>query len=228
MKKSVLVLSEKDEGVESIESAYESTNEFKSNTVYQADKALQILLLNPIDLLVFNINEFTNEKLRSVLDLRMIGAEFPVLTLAKNTSEEAYKNVGRVENAILLTKPYENEQLLDLSRYLADGENVIQRIFQRFKTTEKSLIQAIGNNNLKEADLVNISKSGALLSFKGKNNFKKKQSICIQMNLTNIGKEHIMYGEIRWINENKIKGETQLGIMFISQEKALDEYSKSS
>tara|TARA_B100001248_G_scaffold262427_1_gene258369 strand:+ start:26435 stop:27133 length:699 start_codon:yes stop_codon:yes gene_type:complete len=218
-KKNVLVLSEEREDAKGILKTYYSSEEFEPRLVFDSDDVLLALLNNSYQLLVFNVDEFQEDRLNYVLDLRLIGAEFPVLTLANQMSENSFKDVSKYEKALLLQKPCDEQQLLRVSSKMAQGnEEIAQRWHERFPTDEQAVISKFGSNfEQHNVKVKNLSKRGALLACPRNTGLVSGDVIKLDFNLTDIKKEHCFYAEIAWHKDDFSRNTLLLGVRFIKE-----------
>tara|TARA_B100001248_G_scaffold262427_1_gene258368 strand:+ start:25709 stop:26359 length:651 start_codon:yes stop_codon:yes gene_type:complete len=216
MKKNVLILSEKLEDAGDISDTYSEAGGYNANIVYEANEALSKLLTSNIELLVYNVNQFTLNKLQSVLDLRDLGADFPVLTLAKDIDEAAYKSVAKIDAALILEKPYERTQLLELSsKMIHDKNSVSQRLYRRFPTDEKANISG-ENVPLFSADVLNLSKSGAKLKAPLSTQINTGDLVKIDFLLNGGERTHTKSSKVIWLSQDKDKNLLFFGVNFNS------------
>jgi hypothetical protein len=226
MKKNILLFSEQVSDATDILNTYYSSNEFTPQLVFESDKALVALLGGEIELLVYNVEEYNRAKLESILDLRLIGEEFPILTLANGLEDAAYKQAQGLEKTILMNKPYDEEHLLSISKKMAaNQEDVKQRWAERFPTNEEASIQCISANGDKgEKEMVrvkNLSKRGTLLMCQ-RSDYKLGQIIYIEFILEK-KMNRKFFAQIAWQHKNPNDGKMYLGVKFLTKEEVIAE-----
>jgi len=226
MKKNILVFSEDLADATDLLNTYYSSSEFTPQLVFETDKALVALLGGDIELLVYNTEKYSQENLESILDLRLIGEEFPVLNLARDLEDAAYQAVEKLEKTILMNKPYNDEHLLSVSKKMAaNQEDVKQRWAERFATNEKASIQIIdtkGEKGAKEnARVKNLSKRGGLLVCQN-SDYQLGQLIYIEFILAN-NNNRKFFAKVAWQQINPNDNKIYLGVKFLTKEEVLKE-----
>ncbi|MFK8138662.1 MAG: PilZ domain-containing protein [Bdellovibrionales bacterium] len=220
MPKKVLILSEPEIEVNNVQSAYASRgDEFAVSTVYSAQDAVVALQEKDTDLLVFNVDSFTDRKLQAAGELRSLGVGFPLLSLANEVDDRSCKFVTSMPDAVLLGKPFEEHQLLDLSSKLANGEPVIQRIYPRFEADVKAKVQIYPQGDKINLAIVDLSKGGLRLkSDENLAGFEVGTLVKVDLLLSDLRKSHEFYGKVVWIRSVGSVG-AEYGVQFVSSEK---------
>jgi DNA-binding response OmpR family regulator len=214
-KKNVLILSEKLDDADSIVDTYNEAGGYSPQLIYNVDDAIGKLISSDISLLVFNVKGFTMKKLQAVLDLRALGADFPILTLAKEVDEQAYKKVSFVDAAIILEKPYDDTQLLELSSKMINGDGAVsQRLYRRFATKEIAMLTLDGTTNSIKTEVKNLSKTGAKLCGPIDIEIEKNKQCHIEFLLKD-NKTHTRNAKIVWLSQNKEMQLLFFGVLFI-------------
>ena len=216
--KNVLVLNEKTEDAAELEKAYANANDinYKVTSVFEANHAVEALKDSPQDLLVFNLSDFSKKKLNAVTDLRKLGVDFPLLTIADNYDEEAYRFVKNLEDSVLLNKPYKKEQLLSLSKKMSTGQFVAQRQFPRFETGEKAYVSLYPNGEPSQVEVKDLSKGGACIVAPIGVGLKQGDVVKFRMYLENVGRNHHFSGRVIWMDLISDEGSYYMGLKFMS------------
>jgi len=136
------------------------------------------------------------------------------LTLAENIEEEAYKKVSFVDAAIILEKPYDETQLLELSSKMINGDaGVSQRLYRRFATKEIANLTIEGSGASIKTEVKNLSKTGAKLCGPIDIPVDKNQKCHIEFLLKD-NKIHNRKAKIVWLSKNKEMQLLFFGVLF--------------
>lgn len=217
--KKVLVLNELTEDAKSIEETYSRSEEvnFQVTSVFDAPAAVKALQEETTDLLVFNLHDFSKKKMNAVVDLRKLGIDFPLLSIADTYDEEAYKFVSELDNSVLLNKPFSDKQLLTLSEKIVDGKNVTQRKFPRFGTGERAYLSLYPNGTPSEVEVKDLSKGGACFIGDIDVGLRQGDTIRVRMFLENVEKTHNFFARVMWMDLITDEGRYYIGVQFVSE-----------
>lgn len=216
MKKNVLLLSEKMEDVDRINEVYSQDNSFHVKTVFSAKDAVCTLREDDTNLLVFNLKNFSSDKIRAALELRSLGISFPVLSLANKVDEQAYRDVSKLDSTVLLEKPFRNHEMLTISNKMSNGEDVVQRMHPRYSTNEKAYVSIYPRGDIYEVRLCDLSKGGARIELSDLIDFKVNDIVKLNVYLSSLKKNHSFTGRIHWISKSNRPGCNTLGLRYMS------------
>ena len=164
-----------------------------------------------------NLRDFSKKKLNAVLDLRKLGVKFPLLSISDTYDEEAYSFVRKLDNSVMLNRPYKPEQLLIMSEKITNGEAVTQRRFPRFLTGEKAYISLYPNGSATECEVKDISKGGACFVTPVDVGVKVGEVIRVKLFLEAVGKNHNFFGKVLWMDLITDEGKYYMGVQFMSE-----------
>ncbi|MAF92971.1 MAG: PilZ domain-containing protein [Bdellovibrionota bacterium] len=217
--KNVLILSEELEDADRIEEIYASSEsiDYKTNMVFKADEAVELLKNKDTDLLVFNLRDFSKKKLNAVLNLRQLGVKFPLLSISDTYDEDAYNFVRKLENSVMLNRPFKDSQLLTMSEKITNGVDVMQRRFPRFLTEENAYLSLYPNGSPTECSVKDISKGGACVIAPVDVGIKVGEIVRMKLFLEDVGKNHNFFGRVLWMDLIVDEGNYYIGIQFISE-----------
>ena len=219
LQKNVLVLSEKIDDADRIEEAYAKSEQiqYQTHMVFKANEAVEHLRSAATDLLVFNLRDFSQKKLQAVLDLRQLGVGFPLLSISDTYEEKAYQFVRKLENSVMLHRPYEDSQLLRISDKITTGQSVVQRQFPRFFTGEKAFLSLYPKGSATECELRDLSKGGACCLAPVGVGLKPGDVVRFRTYLESVGKNHQMFARVSWMELLVDEGRYLLGLQFIPE-----------
>lgn len=228
--KKVLVLNEKTEDAESIENSYASSTEqaFSVSSVFEAKDAVKSLQNKDTDLLVFNLQDFSKKKLNAVTELRKLGIDFPLLSIANTYDEEAYKFVSQLDKAVLLNKPFTDKQLITLSSKMIEGDAATQRKFPRFGTQEKAYLSLYPNGEPTEVEVKDLSKGGACFVAPIGVGFRVGDVIKVRLYLDDVERNHNFFGQVMWMDLITDEGKYYIGVKFMSESQIFKSLLSSS
>lgn len=220
----VLLIGKRNEEVVGIKHMLAKNTGYDVELVSVAQKAVQRLTSQTVDLCVFNFDLFTRDKIKLATDLRSLGYEFPVLVLSRIIATDAYEAIRNMHHTILLEKPFEHKDLWGLSDKLISGRSVAQRTHRRFYTNQKAAIATFdGGTSAANGKLFNLSRGGAYLEF-GEGSSQVKQGDMLQLNvqLNEVYRQYNVSARVVWTTTEGLWGTGRgIGVEFV---KAKDVY----
>ncbi len=215
-KPQVLLLGKRNEEIVGIKAMLARGTGYDVELVSIAQKAIQRLTHQDVDLCVFNFDLFTKEKIKLATDLRTLGYDFPVLVLSRIIAADAYELIRDMKSTILLEKPFEQKDLIGISEKLIKGTSVSQRIQRRFYTNQKAYISAFGGSDRLDAKVFNLSRSGAYLEHKGTGTLAKGELVQVNVQLNEVYREYNVNARVVWSSQRGVWGTGRaLGVEFV-------------
>jgi len=177
------------------------------------DEAIEIITMDRIDLVVFNIELFTRKRLQTATDFRGLGYTFPLLVLAHTVLPEIYYNLEQMESTVILEKPYDHKDLMGLTEKLVDGVTVKQRIFRRYDTNQSA--DFLAKQYVTPIRIKNLSQGGAYLECDASSRLVIGEKVKLEIPLNQVSKTYKMEAKVVWVMPEKILGKVGVGVEFI-------------
>jgi Tfp pilus assembly protein PilZ len=190
-----------------------------SHKVDLADRAAHAvsgLKTGMVDLVVFNMELFSKEKIKIATDMRELGYDFPVLVLAKIIAADILPRIKDMGQTVLLEKPYEKKDLKGIVTKLVTGQLVPQRIHRRFYTNQRADVKSDTLNAILETKMYNLSKGGAYFEHSGKPRMEIGDILHLDMELDKVHRRYKVASRVVWTTkEGMWTGNPGFGVEFI-------------
>ena len=167
---------------------------------------------NP-DLVIFNFNDWNQNELKWVEDLRKEGYKNMIMILAKADVPAAVRDLQLLERIVYLEKPYENRDLIGIAEKAILNGNVPQQIHRRFNTEQEALVEFEVGRTV-ASRIFNMSRTGAYLELNALQDVKIGDSIKLRMELENVNRTYVMPARIVWSQVMGRTGGTGIGVHF--------------
>ena len=118
----------------------------------------------------------------------------------------------------MLEKPYENKDLLGITRKYLNDKFVCQRKHRRFDTKQKALLESYNKDYAAYTTVFNISKGGAYIQG-DLADMSKGDLLRVNLNLEQVKKSHSMSAQVVWTSGEVGSKDRAAGIQFVSKEK---------
>jgi DNA-binding NarL/FixJ family response regulator len=158
----VLMIGKRNGETIAIRNSLDREKRFRVEIATTAKTAIQRITTQNMNLVVFNLENFTKDKIRLASDLRELGYGFPVLVLSQIVAPDTFNEVSRMYQTVLLEKPFESKDLIGITDKLVLGRPVQQRFHKRFYTNQMANISLFGGGDL-SAKIYNLSRGGAYI-----------------------------------------------------------------
>lgn len=165
------------------------------------------------DLVIFNFNDWNQNELKFVEDLRAEGYKNMIMILAKADAPSAVQNLQLLDRIVYLEKPYENRDLLGIAEKAITKGNVNQQVYRRFNTEQEALVEFEVGKSI-SSRIFNMSKTGAYLELNALQEVKIGDSIKLRMELENVNRTYVMPARIVWSQVMGRTGGTGIGVHF--------------
>lgn len=180
-----------------------------------ASDAIEKMMTEKLDLVMFNLDTFTREKIKIASEVKSLGRAFPTLILARVIAPETYRMVEAMDKTVILEKPYEDKDLWGLVDKMAQGRVVSQRIHRRFYTNQRAEIEPLGLGNVKPTQVFNLSRGGAYLEAT-EHNLQKGDLVRLNVNLKEISKQYVVSAKVVWTTPKGMEsGQPGIGVEFL-------------
>jgi hypothetical protein len=161
-------------------------------------------------LAVLEFQENSQVQFHKVQNIRGKGFLEPMIFLGGECKE----GLGR--NSVFLAKPYEEKDLLGLSKRAVQGESIQQRLHRRVEVKEKVGIESFGVSGKIGAKMLKVSQSGALLKLIGDGRLQVGEIIRLHFYSLKHGRDYLIPARIESSpEESEIWMGEELGISWI-------------
>jgi response regulator RpfG family c-di-GMP phosphodiesterase len=178
-------------------------------------EAMRKLSADKTNLVIFDTEVLTVDKMNFTKALRSLGYVSPVLMLAKAVAPKA-RDLLRIHNkTVILEKPFEHKHFFGVTSKLLEGIDVPQQSYKRFYTNQETTVEQIGNNQKYDCSMLNLSKGGAYLEIPDEN-ADVRGIIKMKVSLEEMDKQYEVNARVVWNSKSTIWGKGQgVGVEFI-------------
>lgn len=216
MSKKILLVGSQSESINEIKNLLVTNEFYKILEASNFQEALQKLAANKPQLLVYDTDLLTEEKVGFLRNLRGLGYPTPLLMLARAVAPRARQLVSSsYSRAIILEKPFANRHFMGVATKLLDGRDVAPQTHKRFYTNQETIVEQIGKNKKYICSMLNLSKGGAYLEIPDPS-AEFSGIIKMKVHLNEIDKEYEVNARVVWNSKESIWGRGQgVGVEFI-------------
>lgn len=217
MENSILLIGRAGEETNRIREELKDIPESRIDVASTPQVAIEKLMFEPVNLVVYNMDLCNRKKLESTKDLRVLGHDFPILVLAQSISNDLYEYSHELSHTTMLEKPYSTRELQGISGKLLKNQSVKQRVFRRFPTDQTVEITPIkGMQSAFSIQMKNLSHGGAYFETKEAIPLQAGDPIKVEIPLKDMSKTYRLFGRVIWIVPDTAWGEQPgLGVEFI-------------
>ncbi len=168
-------------------------------------------------LLILNLHYYNSTQRQIVPQLRNMGYLGPIILSARTTNAQTIKEVQSLENVTFLEKPYDSKDLVGISRKHIFAAQVKQRVFRRYRTNQKTIVERYTKDDAHEGTVLNLSKGGAYVVGEFET-LDVGELLRLQINLNEVDREYTMPARVIWKvgkNEMANKDNTGIGVEFV-------------
>lgn len=217
MKHKILLISKPSYEQRQLISKLDSDPGLDTIVCHTSEDSIKRLKRQHVDLLILNIDQFDFKKIRIAENLRHLGFDFPLLTLANSIALDAYLKIDEIPNTVLLEKPFANQTLLGLAHKLINGEAVKQQIYRRFNTNQNVRIEVYPEGELVDSTMTNLSKGGAKFTLNKEALVHIGDVVRVNVSLNQVHRKYDMHGQVIWHKQKQNDKESnELGIKFLN------------
>jgi response regulator RpfG family c-di-GMP phosphodiesterase len=203
----------------------DSTREIKKiltvNNLYKViqatdgHEAVRKLSQDKANLVIFDTEVLTVDKMNFTKALRSLGYAAPVLMLAKAVAPKARDLLKVYNMTVILEKPLEHKHFLGVASKLIEGKEVPQQTYKRFYTNQVTTVEQMGANKKYDCSMLNLSKGGAYLEIADEN-AEVRGIIKMKVSLDQMDKQYEVNARVVWNSKSTIWGRGQgVGVEFI-------------
>ncbi len=149
------------------EDADKIRKEIERNKLYQilhtetSQTTMDHLNNTKFDCLVYNLDSYTNPKIKLVTDLRELGHKFPIMMFAGHIDGTALTHLQKTDkNTVAIEKPFEPKDVWGICSKIVQGVRVSQRIHRRFYTNQKAVVEKSISGEVLSGQVFNMSRGG--------------------------------------------------------------------
>jgi DNA-binding NtrC family response regulator len=167
------------------------------------------------DLVLFNFNDWNQNELKWVEELRGEGYKNMIMILAKADVPTAVRNLQLLERIVYVEKPFENRDLVGIAEKALKKGNVAQQIHKRFATEQQALVEFTGTaSRAVGSRIFNMSRTGAYLELNILQDVKIGDAVKLRMDLDDVSRTYVMPARIVWTQVMGRTGGTGVGVHF--------------
>ncbi|CAN5394248.1 hypothetical protein BH10BDE1_BH10BDE1_19390 [soil metagenome] len=176
-------------------------------------QATRLELEGSPDLVIFNFNDWNQNELKWVHDLRAEGYKNMIMILAKADVPTAVRNLQLLDHIVYLEKPFENRDLVGIAEKALKKGEVAQQICKRFATEQQALVEFTGGRPV-GSRIFNMSRTGAYLELNVLQDVKIGDTVKLRMDLDDVSRTYVMPARIVWTQVMGRTGGTGVGVHF--------------
>ncbi|MCB0393832.1 MAG: PilZ domain-containing protein [Bdellovibrionales bacterium] len=211
----VLMIGKRNGETISIRNSLDREDRYQVEIATTAKTAIQRITTQKMNLVLFNLDTFTKDKIRLASDLRELGYGFPVLVLSQIVAPDTFDQVSRMYQTVLLEKPFEDRDLVGLADKLVLGRPVQQRVYRRFYTNQTTNVSFVTGDESK-AKIYNLSRGGAYFEAPGLE-VEKGDIIKVSVPLREVHRLYNLDARVVWKTKKGMwSGQPGAGIEFLS------------
>lgn len=165
------------------------------------------------DLVIFNFNNWNQNELNWVEDLRREGYQNMIMILAKADAPTAVRNLQMLERIVYLEKPFENRDLVGIAEKALKQGRVAQQVYKRFATEQQALVEFTAGGSV-GSRILNMSRTGAYLELNRLQDVKVGDTVKVRMDLDDVSRTYVMPARIIWTQVMGRTGGTGVGLHF--------------
>ena len=163
-------------------------------------------------LLIINLHYYNSSQRKIITQMRNQGYLGPIVVVARASNPATAKEVQSIENVTFLEKPYDTKDLVGISRKHIFAAQVRQRVFRRYRTNQKTIVERYTKEDSKEGTVLNLSKGGAYVEGEFEN-LDVGELLRLQINLNEVDREYTMPARVIWkVGRENALNQTNTGI----------------
>jgi CheY-like chemotaxis protein/Tfp pilus assembly protein PilZ len=180
-----------------------------------AHEAVRKLSQDKINLVLYDTEILTVDKMNFTKALRSLGYTSPVLMMAKAVVPKARELLKVFNKTVILEKPLEHKLFYGVTSKLLEGKDVPQQYYKRFYTNQETTVEQIGKNQKFECSMLNLSKGGAYLELADEH-ADVRGIVKLKVSLNEMDKKYEVNARVVWNSKGTIWGKGQgVGVEFI-------------
>ncbi len=206
------------------DSATRIREELELNKLYRvhlcdASSVLEQLKKNKVDCLVFNFEAFTTDKAQFAQQIRQMGYNFPVINFATHVHKDALNALNKIDKTVLIEKPFESKDVWGIAQKLVQGKQVVQRVYRRFYTDQKIVIEKSQTGDTCSGQVFNMSRGGAYIEVESHESIHHGDILKLTVPLEKVSKSYVVDVEVVWKAERGYwQGRNAVGVKFIKND----------
>lgn len=215
MNSKILLVGGKSESIQETNDLLASNKLYKLIRTENAQDAIRRLAQDKANIVIFDNEVLTEEKMAVAKNLRGLGYSAPIVMLAKAIAPKARDHLKYHSKLVILEKPFEHKHFLGVISKLLEGKEVPQQTHKRFYTDQSMTLELIGKNGKYEGSMLNLSKGGAYLEVKDET-AEFRGIIKMKVSLNEVDKQYEVQARVVWNSKASIWGKGQgVGVEFI-------------
>ena len=179
----------------------------------------RLISRNVINLTVLECAEFGMDQYNLVQDLRELGYFHPIVVLPDQSDELRGAEMKEVQDRLRLhfvPKPFDDRELIGVSKKLLITKSIPQQDHQRFVTNQKAYVESIYSGEGVQSSMYNLSKGGAYCEFDANYSFQIGDMVNLKIQLGELN-ERVMRAKLVWkTRRGAYSGKPGLGLKFVA------------
>lgn len=182
-------------------------------------ESLNLLQSRAYGLFLCTLEQYGQEELAWVREIRAGGFSLPILVLAKDLDPAAMKASIMNERVHFTEKPFELTGLRGLVMKLIKQRNIPQQQYKRFRTNQKLAIESYSTGEVIESSMYNLSVGGAYFESTSKCQASIGELLKMSVNLSDVSSSHLMNARVIWTTKKgTYSGGYGMGVKFVKNE----------
>lgn len=216
MNSKIILVSNSTETANEIKTVLASDPLYKILQASDFNEAIKKLSQNKSQLIIYDTEVLTEEKVGFVRALRGLGYPTPVMLMGRAIDPKARQLVtSSYSRALILEKPFAHKHFMGVLNKLITGRDVTQQTHKRFYTNQEAVIEQIGKNKKYAGSMLNLSRGGAYLEIADAD-ADLSGIIKMRVSLTEVDKQYEVNARVVWNSKSSIWGKGQgVGVEFI-------------
>ena len=179
-------------------------------------QGVQSTLDNTVGLVVINTQTFSTTSRQAITDARRLGYKGPVMVVSKVDMVDVVEEIRRMENVVLLQRPYEVKDLQGLVRKSMITRKVHQQIHRRFNTVQKAHVEQVGKKGA-ATTLFNLSRGGCYFEYPYRAEIKVGDIVQMTIELDEVKRIYAMPAKVVWTTPVGMSGGHGVGVEFLGK-----------
>jgi hypothetical protein len=171
---------------------------------------------NTTSLIILNTQTFNSAARQSVTDSRRLGYKGPIMLVSKVDMLDVLDEIRRMENVVLLQRPYEVKDLQGLVRKSMITRKVSQQVHRRFNTVQRAHVEMIGKTKA-ATTLFNLSRGGCYFEYPNRAEIKVGDIVNMTIELDEVKRSYAMPAKVVWTTPVGQSGGHGVGVEFLGK-----------
>lgn len=171
---------------------------------------------NTTGLVILNTQTFNTAARQSITDSRRLGYKGPIMLVSKVDMLDVLDEIRRMENVVLLQRPYEVKDIQGLVRKSMITRKVSQQVHKRFNTVQKAYVEQVGKAKA-ATTLFNLSRGGCYFEYANRTEIKVGDIVQMTIELDEVRRSYAMPAKVIWTTPVGQSGGHGVGVTFLGK-----------